>query len=110
MINNIKTLRKQKKLTLEQLAEISSLSRSFLCEIESGKTNPGLESAYKIAAALGVSVYSAFPDPSGDPDPNGDRIERLEYTVKTLVAWLTHDLGLDNVKRLHDMIDGIDNE
>lgn len=49
---NLKALRKHRQLTLEELAEKSSVSKSMLGEIERGKTNPTITVLWKIAQAL----------------------------------------------------------
>lgn len=57
----IKDLREQQKLTQEQLAEKSGVSRGTICALESGtdKTTT-TKTLLKIAAALGVTVDSLF--------------------------------------------------
>ena len=56
----IRTLRKAKNLTQEELAEKSGLSYKFIGEIERGKANPSIESFYRIAEGMGVSAATLF--------------------------------------------------
>lgn len=56
----LKFLRVQSGMTLEQLAEDSGLTRSYLSKIERGISVPSISSAFKIAAALGLSVEQLF--------------------------------------------------
>lgn len=51
---NIKRIRKSKKLSLERTAALSGISRSMLSQIERGKANPSVAILGKIAAALKV--------------------------------------------------------
>ena len=51
---NIRSLRKQKKLSLEELARLSSVSKSMLAQIERGEGNPTLSTLWKIANGMGV--------------------------------------------------------
>ena len=68
MALHLKYLRVQCGLTLEQLAEDSGLTRSYLSKIERGVSSPSIESALKLAKALGVSVERLFgQDQSADP-------------------------------------------
>lgn len=82
---NLKFLRVQSGQTLEQLAADSGLTRSYLSKIERGISNPSIDSALKIASALGISVEKLFGQPneedpisivramkgrSGEPDTN----------------------------------------
>ena len=54
--SHIKTLRKQRKMTLKALGEKTALSPSFLCDIEQGRTKPSLKRLEAIAGALDTSV------------------------------------------------------
>lgn len=65
---NLKFLRVQSGMTLEQLATDSGLTRSYLSKIERGLSNPSIESALKLASALGVSVEKLFGQQT-DQDP-----------------------------------------
>ena len=51
---NIKRIRKTKKLSLERTAALSGVSRSMLSQIERGEANPSVAILGKIAAALKV--------------------------------------------------------
>lgn len=52
----LKQRRKALGLNLNQLAELSSVSRSMLSEIERGNANPTFTSLWNITQALGVSI------------------------------------------------------
>ncbi|KYO67299.1 helix-turn-helix domain-containing protein [Thermovenabulum gondwanense] len=56
----IRQLRKNRKLSLKELAEKTGLSVSYLSEIETGKKKPSLEVVQKLADALNVSVEAFF--------------------------------------------------
>lgn len=62
MQNNLKYIRKQKKLTQEQLAQLIGISRPYLSEIERGRTNPSVKITLKIANVLNVPVETIFYD------------------------------------------------
>ena len=49
-------MRRTHKITLDQLAERSGVSRSMLSQIERGKANPTLAVAARIADAFGLSI------------------------------------------------------
>lgn len=53
---NIKRLRKDRGLTQKELAEKSSLSRSYLADLERDRYNPSLESLQLISDSLEVNV------------------------------------------------------
>jgi len=54
----LRHLRTSKGLSQEKLAELANLDRTFVSMIERGKRRPTLETAKKLATALGVSLAS----------------------------------------------------
>lgn len=61
---NIKTIRKKKNLTQEELAEISDLSISYVKQIESCRDykNITLTTMLKISKALDISINDLFKE------------------------------------------------
>lgn len=53
---NILLERKQRNMSIDELAKRSGVSKSMLSQIEQEKTNPTVITAWKIARALGLSV------------------------------------------------------
>ncbi|MFO0615731.1 MAG: helix-turn-helix domain-containing protein [Polyangiaceae bacterium] len=64
---NLRDLRKQRGLSLDQLAVATGLSRSLLGQVEIGKAQPSVSVVWKIAQAFGVpfSALLATGDRSG---------------------------------------------
>ena len=60
MKNNIKELRKDKKLRQEDLAEELGVTRQTIIAIENNKYDPTLELAMKISEFFGLSVNDIF--------------------------------------------------
>lgn len=54
--NRLKSLRKEKALSQEELALKSGLNRPYISGIEQGKRNVSLEVMEKLAEALGVEI------------------------------------------------------
>ena len=54
--DRVTLLRKKNKLTLNQLASLSGVSRSMLSQIERGQANPTLAVTFRIAQAFGISI------------------------------------------------------
>lgn len=52
----LREIRKQKKLSQEELSFRASLHRTYISDIERGSRNVSLENIEKIAKALGVST------------------------------------------------------
>lgn len=53
---NLRRLRKQHRLSLEELARQSGVSRAMLGQIEQGKSIPSIKTLWQVAQALSVSV------------------------------------------------------
>ena len=60
MKNNIKELRKNRKLRQEDLAEKLGVTRQTIIAIENDKYDPTLELAMKISEFFGLSVNDIF--------------------------------------------------
>jgi transcriptional regulator with XRE-family HTH domain len=56
MVSNLKALRKAKGMTQNSLAEATKLHRITIAKYEAGMVSPTLDSAQKLAKALGVSI------------------------------------------------------
>ncbi|MFA6408410.1 MAG: helix-turn-helix transcriptional regulator [Candidatus Paceibacterota bacterium] len=53
---NLKRIRTEKGISQGDIARALDVGRSFITNIENGKTNPTLATIAKIAKAIGVSV------------------------------------------------------
>ncbi len=60
VIDKIRTIRKQKKISILKLSVDSGISRSHLFYIESKKTIPSLETLAKIAHAMNLQLKDFF--------------------------------------------------
>nr|WP_263326890.1 XRE family transcriptional regulator [Neobacillus sp. Marseille-Q6967] len=78
MGNTLKNIRKERKLTLKDLAEQTGVSISFLSQVERGKSSVTLESLKKIADALGVNPSIFFAE-NHEQDPLEIRRESFFY-------------------------------
>ncbi|MDP2807415.1 MAG: helix-turn-helix transcriptional regulator [bacterium] len=79
----IRELRKARGLTQEQLAERTDLDYTSIGSLERGIFNPSLNTAGKIAAALGISIQQLITIPAGKPSTEKEKIlhhiaERLD--------------------------------
>ena len=62
MTTLLRAVRKQRGLTLEQLAEQTGLTKSYLSKVERGHSTPSIAVALKVARALDVDVGRLFSD------------------------------------------------
>lgn len=54
----LRAARLERNMTVAELAEASLLSKGFISQVESGRSNPSLASLQRIASALGVPLAS----------------------------------------------------
>jgi transcriptional regulator with XRE-family HTH domain len=62
----IRGLRRERGLTIEQLASATGLTKGFISQLERDTTTPSLSSLARICDALGVRVGDVFESASGD--------------------------------------------
>jgi transcriptional regulator with XRE-family HTH domain len=65
MGEKLRAARKNKNLSLRELAAKAEVSASLLSQIENGKTNPSVRSLHSIADALSLPVDYFFPNKRG---------------------------------------------
>lgn len=103
MALNLKQLRVQRGLTLEQMAQRSGLTRSYLSKVERGMSTPSIESALGIAAALGISVEKLF----GHGEDGGEPltiVRAADSTAKDPDAYLTLVAGINPDRRMRAFV------
>lgn len=66
--NQIRELRNQRKMTQQELADQVGVTRQTVIAIEQDKYSPSLETAFKVALVLGVSLEQCF-----QYEPHGKR-------------------------------------
>lgn len=59
---NIKQVRKEKRMTQKELGETIGISNTYLSDIEIGRTNPSIKTLKRIAKGLEVSYVELLKD------------------------------------------------
>jgi len=77
----IRSLRKARGLSQEQLAELAGTSPKYLSRIETGRENPTLDLFLRLAQGLKVDLYEIFQF-----EHEGDTPRRLRKKLESLVA------------------------
>ncbi|SMC29232.1 putative transcriptional regulator [Andreprevotia lacus DSM 23236] len=65
MKNHIKALRQQRELTQQALAKLLGVSRQTVISIESGRFDPSLPLAFKLARVLDAPIEAIFDAEEG---------------------------------------------
>jgi putative transcriptional regulator len=64
--NQIRELRAERDITQQELADQVGVTRQTVIAIEQDKYSPSLETAFKVASVLGVTLEQCFQyDPKG---------------------------------------------
>jgi putative transcriptional regulator len=64
--NQIRELRAARSMTQQELADVVGVTRQTVIAMEQDKYSPSLETAFKVALALGVTLEQCFQyEPSG---------------------------------------------
>ncbi len=87
----IKTLRKERKMTLAELSQQTNLSTSYLSQVERDKTTPSISSLVDLANALQVNMRYFFEEDQGSELAFVTRksltsIQESENSVNEMVA------------------------
>ena len=71
---HIQQIRKTRRLTLEQLASASGVSRSMLSQIERGQANPTFATLWNLTRARNIDISALVGGQATQPDPQIDVI------------------------------------
>ncbi len=85
-------LRKQKRVTLAQMAKMTRRSLGLLSQIETGKVNPSFSTLQSIADALEVPLSQLIPQEESAAGHDHALIERRDRKVLTSRGGLKHEL------------------
>lgn len=86
----VRAARQAAGLTQQRLAEAIGNRQGYVTALESGGGNPTVQTLFRIALALGISVGSLFPEDSATPPSQAD-IARLVETMARLEPLLRED-------------------
>ncbi len=60
MVSRIQELRKEKRMTQEELATLCKVTRQTIISLENGRYSPSIFLAHKIAKVFGLSIEQVF--------------------------------------------------
>lgn len=104
----IKELRKDKNLTLKQLAALVELTPSYISQVENEKSSPSIATLKRIASALGVRTVDFFADELIDDPPV---LPPEKWTKVLIPGWeasvhqLAHVVGNKRMQPFHTEIE-----
>lgn len=69
-------------MTQQELADKAGVTRQAIISIESGKYNPSLELAFRIARAFGAGVEEVFTWDGGEGTADAEGSSRVSESIK----------------------------
>lgn len=91
--NRIRSARKNKQLTLDELSSLSGVSRSMLSEIERGRTNPTLGTLLSVTECLDIDVGDLIRDTGvRNPSSSGTEVD-IEHVKAHLTPAISSSDG-----------------
>ena len=84
-ISNLKTIRKERQITQEKLAELCNTDTAYIGQIETRKRFPSISLIEKIAAALKVEPYRLFKNNSNSKTEEPEKINALKKEFLSLI-------------------------
>lgn len=90
----VRAHRKERGLTIEQLAEAADLSNNHVSEIERAKSNPRLDTIGAIAEALGLSTRALVEGRRGDVESLGAKGREFAALVDAIPTDRQEDIVL----------------
>ena len=82
---NLRFIRLQKKMTLQELSQMSRVSKSQLSQIERGVSVPTVAKLQNISEALDINLSSLLPE-NGDSSSDADPVNNKENSKRISVV------------------------
>lgn len=84
--SRLQGIRKARRLTLDQLARSSGLSKSMLSQIERGRVNPTLATLWNLTQALGIDIAGLLDGGGGENHCESGAVEHLAAHATPTIA------------------------
>src|SRR5690606_10268771 len=85
----LKALRRQQRLSLDQLAQRSGLTKSYLSKLERGVSEPSISTVLKLAEAYDIGISELI----GVGEENGDNVSVVRRHERTPIDRPDRDAG-----------------
>lgn len=96
--SKIRSLRKERKMTIQELAERTGLTKSLISQVETSKATPSLGSLLAMAKALGSTLGHFFEDGEGEDTVIVKKANRKAVRTNSNVTYFLLSPDLRNKK------------
>lgn len=114
--DNIKKIRKEKKISQKKLGEMLGVSQSAIAQFENSKSIPRLETIAKIADVLGVSIEDLMPSLFNsyylsyiNSHSDSEAKELFENSMLALLE-TKMNVHISNLKHINSILESIDHK
>ncbi|OBR66718.1 hypothetical protein A7K91_00090 [Paenibacillus oryzae] len=94
----LRTYRRRKNMTQEELAHRASFSTSFISDVERAEKSPTIESLVRITDALGITLEELFANTQA-----GKKTKEAE-TISSIIGKI-HNLPPQELQSVNQMVD-----
>jgi transcriptional regulator with XRE-family HTH domain len=97
--SRVREARRQRRLTAQELADLASVTRSFISQIERGEVTPSISTMYRVTQALGIPLGELF---EAQPPAQDVVLRPKDWTIYQYPGDPSEDavLSVDSQKRL----------
>lgn len=101
--NNLRAARKKKRISLQEIADNVGVSKSFLSQVENGKTWPSLSTLKEITTYLNISISSLLEEeqPSDLPVVTKEQRKRMRYSNGITMEMLSIPQPFKQIQPMH---------
>ena len=107
MISNLKSYRKEKKMTQAQVAEDSDMLPSTYSRLESGQVSPQLQTLERVCDAIGIAVVDLFQSREIADKSLSQKLEMIasmsEYNQNVVELMIDTMLEKDKLEQTQEM-------
>jgi len=99
----LRNARKKKGISLQEIGDKIGVSKSFLSQVENGKTSPSLSTLKEITGYLNVSIGSLLEPEEEEDDPLVRKAgrKRVSYSQGIIMETLTYPLAYKQMQPLY---------
>ena len=101
--DNLRAVRKEKHISLQEIADNIGVSKSFLSQVENGKASPSLSTLKEITSYLNISISSLVEgeQPGGSPVIARGERKKVRYSHGISMEMLTYPQPFKQIQPMH---------
>lgn len=99
---NVRNIRKIKGFSIDEIRELTGLSKSTISDLENDKSNPTIETLNRLSQALSIDIIELFKKELNDTEPcnavsNSIKIENKDNFIELISRDNTNDEDIERI-------------